>query len=80
MAGQVYVGRIEREDEKVVVVRTTNSFQGPIEILKEDIDERAPSSLSTMPIGLLDTWELPQIADLIAFVMETQEPVPAEAK
>lgn len=78
--GQTFVGRIEREDEKIVVVRTSNSFQGPIEIFKDDIEERAPSDLSTMPIGLLDTWELPQIADLIAFVMETQEPGPAEAR
>jgi hypothetical protein len=64
------VGRIEREDERIVVLRTTNSFQEPIKIAREDIEERSLSPLSTMPLGLLDTWEIPQIADLVAFLME----------
>jgi len=68
--GRSLVGRIEREDERIVVLRTTNSFQEPIKIAREDIEERSLSPLSTMPLGLLDTWELPQIADLVAFLME----------
>jgi putative heme-binding domain-containing protein len=71
--GKVVVGRIEREDDKVVVVRTTNSFEAPIEILKEEIEARAPSPMSSMPASLLDTWELSQIAELVIFLMEKQE-------
>jgi putative heme-binding domain-containing protein len=69
--GQVVVGRIEREDENVVVVRTTNSFQAPVEILRENIEARATSSLSSMPSSLLDTLEMAQIIELVAFLMES---------
>jgi len=74
--GQVHVGRIEREDDRVLVIRTTNSFQAPIEVLKEDVEEIAKSPVSTMPVGLLDTWELSQIADLLAFLMEPEPVAP----
>lgn len=74
VAGQVVVGRVEREDEKVVVVRTTNSFEAPIEILKADIEAQATSPISSMPASLLDTWELAQITELVAFLMELHKP------
>lgn len=67
--GLQHLGRIEREDDERVILRTSNSFAGPLEILKEDIEERGLSPLSSMPVGLLNTWELDQIADLLAYLI-----------
>lgn len=72
--GRQHVGRIEREDDEKVVLRTSNSFSGPIEISKEDIEERGHSPLSSMPVGLLNTWEIDQIADLLAYLIERDPP------
>ncbi|MDA1177924.1 MAG: PQQ-dependent sugar dehydrogenase, partial [Planctomycetota bacterium] len=70
--GLQHLGRIEREDDERVILRTSNSFAGPLEILKEDIEERGLSPLSSMPVGLLNTWELDQIADLLAYLIGSE--------
>ncbi len=70
--GRVLVGRIEREDDKSVILRSANSFDDPIQVAVEDIEVRGPSKLSSMPTGLLDTWEASQIADLVAFLMHAE--------
>jgi uncharacterized repeat protein (TIGR03806 family) len=70
--GQALAGSIQREDDKIVSVKTTGAVLEPVEIPVEDIVERWPSPTSAMPAGLLNTWQLQEIADLFAYL--TQDP------
>jgi putative heme-binding domain-containing protein len=65
--GRSVVGRIEREDEDVVVLRPDASSE-PITLAQRDIEERSLSPISNMPTGTLNTLELEQILDLLAYL------------
>ena len=60
---------MEEEDETMVRVQS-NPYGGipPVEIPKNTIDERRPSTLSVMPTELLSTFRREEIMDLLAYL------------
>ncbi|MED5418727.1 MAG: hypothetical protein VYA27_08485, partial [Verrucomicrobiota bacterium] len=55
--------------KELVVIRTT------------DIEESRPTRLSLMPEGLLDVLDRQQTADLVAYLMSSQQvPLPASSR
>jgi putative heme-binding domain-containing protein len=67
--GEVINGRIEREDDRILLLRQTTATDPPTEIRKADIRRRAMSQISNMPTGLLNSLEEPQILDLLAYLI-----------
>ncbi|MCA9131563.1 MAG: PQQ-dependent sugar dehydrogenase [Planctomycetales bacterium] len=67
--GEVVIGRVESEDDKVLVVRGNESFDAPRTILKSDIEVRSLSKVSTMPSGTVNHLELEEILDLLAYLL-----------
>ncbi|MGH9371498.1 MAG: c-type cytochrome [Vicinamibacterales bacterium] len=73
--GKVITGVLVRESAAAVIVRTGENPERPVSVPKGQIANRAPSTVSLMPEGLLDGLTNEQIADLLAFV---QSPPPAQ--
>jgi putative heme-binding domain-containing protein len=69
--GQVIVGRVVEENPEKVVLRPNPLEENTITVRKSDIENRAPSKLSPMPVGLLNTFNQSDILDLLAY-MESQ--------
>ncbi|MBL05707.1 MAG: heme-binding domain-containing protein [Planctomycetes bacterium] len=67
--GRVVEGRVEREDDSGVEIRTSDFLSGPVRIEAADILERRPSKNSTMPTGLLDTLEKAEVLDLLRYLL-----------
>jgi len=74
--GKIVTGAIVRETAASVQVRTAENPDKPVAIPKGQIANRATSTVSLMPEGLLESLSQQQIADLLAFVMA---PPPAKA-
>ncbi len=68
-AGKIVEGRIERETDELVVLRTSTSFAEPTTIRKTDIESRALSQKSIMPTGMLSSLEEHQVLDLLAYLL-----------
>jgi putative heme-binding domain-containing protein len=73
--GKIVTGVIVRETAASVAVRTAEAPDKPVAVPKGQIANRATSTVSLMPEGLLDGLTHQQIADLLAFVMA---PPPAQ--
>jgi putative heme-binding domain-containing protein len=67
--GKIVSGLIVRETAAAIMVRTADSPDKPVVVAKSTIASRAPSTVSLMPEGLVDTLTAKQIADLMAFTM-----------
>jgi putative heme-binding domain-containing protein len=67
--GKIVTGVIVRETAAAVLVRTAESPDKPVAVPKGQIANRAASTVSLMPEGLLDGLSQDQISDLLAFVM-----------
>ena len=67
-AHNVIEGRIEKEDDKTIVVRPSPLSTDTVIIEKKDLRTRALSRLSPMPEGLLDVLEKDEILDLLAYI------------
>ena len=67
--GKVVSGLIVRETATAVLVRTADAPEKPVPVVKTQIANRAPSTVSMMPEGLIDGMTPSAIADLIAFMM-----------
>jgi putative heme-binding domain-containing protein len=67
--GKIVTGVIVRESATAVLVRTADNPDKPIPVSKAQIANRAPSTVSLMPEGLLDGLNHAEIANLLAFVM-----------
>ncbi|MFT4537806.1 MAG: putative heme-binding domain-containing protein [Planctomycetota bacterium] len=67
--GEIIAGRVLEETDEFVLIRD-DPYQelAPIELPKTEISERTPSSISTMPTGLLSTFERGEILSLVAFL------------
>lgn len=65
--GAVHAGRIEREDDDVLVLRPAPPG-GSITIPKAQISERRRQAESNMPAGILNVLHENEIADLIAYL------------
>jgi len=72
--GELIVGRMEREDEQVVMVRTHPLVDELVEIPREEIVSRELSPLSQMPQGLLNVLSKEEILDLIAYLRSGADP------
>ncbi|MBK7874938.1 MAG: DUF1080 domain-containing protein [Planctomycetes bacterium] len=68
--GELYVGRIEREDATTLVLRRLPPFEDLIEVAKSDLEERRPSALSRMPSNLLDVLDEDEVRALVAHLLE----------
>jgi putative heme-binding domain-containing protein len=67
--GKIVSGLIVRETAAAILVRTPDAPEKPVAVQKAQIANRAPSTVSMMPEGLVDTLTQKQIADLMAFTM-----------
>jgi putative heme-binding domain-containing protein len=68
-SGEVINGRIEREDNRVVVIRPPTANEATFAIRKTDIRTRSLSKISNMPAGILNTLSETQILDLLAYLI-----------
>jgi len=67
--GKIVSGLIVRESAAAILVRTAEAPDKPVAVPKAQIASRAPSTVSLMPEGLVDTLTPRQLADLLAFSM-----------
>jgi len=68
-SAEVVTGHVEREDERIVVLRPPLASDGPLTIRKADIRRRALSRSSNMPTGILNTLDETQVIDLLAYLV-----------
>jgi hypothetical protein len=66
--GSSVTGLIEREDSQKVFVRENPLSESLVEVRKETIIRREPSSVSPMPLGLINILTRDEILDLLAFL------------
>lgn len=64
--GKVFTGAIVEEDDTVLKLQPAEG--DIVEILIDDIEERAVSKTSPMPVGLVDQLSVQQLADLVAYL------------
>jgi putative heme-binding domain-containing protein len=67
--GKIVTGVIVRETAAAVQVRTAEAPDKPVAIPKAQIANRAASTVSLMPEGLIEGMSHDDIANLLAFVM-----------
>lgn len=67
--GKIVSGVIVRENANSVFVRTPDSPERPVAVPKAEIANRAESTVSLMPAGLLDGYNQTDISNLLAFVL-----------
>jgi uncharacterized repeat protein (TIGR03806 family) len=72
--GQVVEGRVEKEDDSGLEIRTSDFFSGPVRINTGDILERTLSKNSNMPTGLLDTLTKEEVLDLLGYLLSSAKP------
>jgi uncharacterized repeat protein (TIGR03806 family) len=68
-SGEVVTGRIEREDDRVVIMRPPTATEEMVTLRKTDIRQRLLSTTSNMPAGMLNTLDEAQVLDLLAYLM-----------
>jgi putative heme-binding domain-containing protein len=71
--GRVLSGFKLEENDETLVLRTVDGQTTTI--VRAEIEEMAPSKLSLMPVGLLDSLTESQIRDLFAFLSSTTPPL-----
>ena len=69
--GAVSSGRIEREDDQVLVLRPPSKDQS-VTISKKEIVARKRSDLSNMPPGIVNVLRKEQVLDLLAYLLVNQ--------
>jgi len=75
--GRVLSGVVQRETPAALTVQTA---QARVQIPRDDLDERTPSTQSLMPEGLLQTLTPSQVRDLIGYLTgDTQVDLPKAA-
>jgi putative heme-binding domain-containing protein len=67
--GKIVSGVIVRENANNVFVRTPDNPDRPVAVPKAEIANRAESTVSLMPAGLLDGYNQTDISNLLAFVL-----------
>ncbi len=68
-SGGVINGRVEREDDRAVLIRPLAATEEVATIRKADIRHRALSTISNMPTGIVNTLSETQVLDLLAFLL-----------
>ncbi|MEX0977994.1 MAG: c-type cytochrome, partial [Pirellulales bacterium] len=72
--GRVISGRIEREDDAVLVLRESLSNEPPLQIAKSTVVGRRKSETSNMPAGTVDVLHKDELLDLLAYLMNGKAP------
>ncbi len=72
-SGAALSGRIEREDDQVLMLRPPSTDQSVV-INKNDIVARKRSDLSNMPPGMVNVMRREQVLDLLAYLLQNQGP------
>ncbi len=72
--GQLIIGRVVEETPEKGVIRPNPLEETTVTISKADIEARAPSKLSPMPVGLLNTFSKDDILDLLAYMESLGDP------
>jgi putative heme-binding domain-containing protein len=67
--GQVFSGRVEREDDQTLLLRPSAADEAPIEIAVDEIAERHKSNISNMPAGTLNVLKQDEILDLLGYLL-----------
>jgi putative heme-binding domain-containing protein len=67
-SGRAVSGRVMAEEPGLLLVRDDPYREDLLELPLADIEERRPATLSTMPEGLLSTFERDEILDLLAYM------------
>ena len=68
-SGGVINGRVEREDDRAVLIRPLAASEEVVTIRKADIRRRTLSTISNMPTGIVNTLSEAQILDLLAYLI-----------
>jgi putative heme-binding domain-containing protein len=71
-SGDAISGRVEREDDRVVVIRPPLATEA-VTIEKGQIKQRTLSKTSNMPSGMLNTLTENQVLDLLAYLLSDPE-------
>jgi uncharacterized repeat protein (TIGR03806 family) len=71
--GAVVSGRVEREDERVVVLRPPASGEVVL-VPKKNIAERRKSDVSNMPAGIVNVLQKDRVLDLLAYLLSDPKP------
>ena len=71
--GSIHTGRVEREDDAVVVIRPLPPA-AVVSLRKDDIVERRRSAQSNMPAGVLNVLGDEQVLDLLAYLLDDSRP------
>jgi putative heme-binding domain-containing protein len=72
-AGAIVTGRVEREDERMVVIRPLAATEELVTIRKADIHHRTLSTISNMPTGIANTLSETQVLDLLAYLISDSD-------
>ena len=72
--GESVAGRLEREDDRFVVLSAPAGVGEPARILKTAIQSRRISQTSNMPEGMLNTLGKEEILDLMAYLLSDGKP------
>lgn len=70
---RVYVGSVQSEDAETLTLAIPEPSPERLVIRKDEIALRRPAPLSRMPEGLLDTLELEEALDLLAYLIASEE-------
>jgi putative heme-binding domain-containing protein len=69
VSGTVIAGRIEREDDRVIIIRPISAIEDAVTIRKTEVRRRGLSQISNMPTGILNTLTETQVLDLLAYLI-----------
>jgi uncharacterized repeat protein (TIGR03806 family) len=78
VGGAVVSGRVEREDERVVILQPTSGEA--VIVPKKNIVERRKSDVSNMPFGIVNVLHKEQVLDLLAYLLSDPKPQKAESR
>jgi uncharacterized repeat protein (TIGR03806 family) len=70
--GQTHSGRIDREDQGVLVLRGGSALDALVEIPVADIEARRKSEVSNMPAGAVNVLHEHEVLDLLAYLLSLQ--------
>ncbi len=76
--GDLFVGRIERDDAEGVTLRRLPPQEDALDFARSEIERRRPYPMSRMPSGLLDVLAEDEIRDLAAYILSGANPNSAE--
>ena len=79
-SGEIISGRVEREDDRVLIMRPPTATEEMLTIRKSDIRRRALSQTSNMPTGMLNTLNESQVLDLLSYLISDDELSSASSK